>query len=259
LVDTLGLLLSVYVTSADVQERAGARFLLAGLKPLVPEREPYKTSSYTPPPWENLEVSDARLCDLLVLVDGATTDAYGTRYVVTAHQRNTAGEVHDPPAVCRLKAVEGLAGLGNLGEILGLKVRKRRRGECFVYGDVYAAQPGILHPGERLELPPIIDNRDIHRLAYLFRFLLGSRDYRLGFLERNRFSCQGVASFLVVIVVRDTYGLGRLSQQPFLFVGSRLLACYRRTLFLTGRGPLLGLTRQVSPSLCSAGQKGIRA
>ena len=37
LVDTLGLPLSVlYVTPADVQDRAGARFLLAGLGPLVP-------------------------------------------------------------------------------------------------------------------------------------------------------------------------------------------------------------------------------
>ncbi len=36
LVDTLGLLLSVYVTSADVQDRVGAQCLLAGLKPLLP-------------------------------------------------------------------------------------------------------------------------------------------------------------------------------------------------------------------------------
>jgi putative transposase len=36
LVDTLGLPLSVCVTSADVQDRTGARLLLAGLKPLVP-------------------------------------------------------------------------------------------------------------------------------------------------------------------------------------------------------------------------------
>jgi putative transposase len=36
LVDTLGLPLSVYVTPADVQDRAGARLLLAGLGPLVP-------------------------------------------------------------------------------------------------------------------------------------------------------------------------------------------------------------------------------
>ena len=36
LVDTLGLPLSVYVTPADVQDRAGARLLLAGLQPLVP-------------------------------------------------------------------------------------------------------------------------------------------------------------------------------------------------------------------------------
>jgi putative transposase len=36
LVDTLGLPLSIYVTSADVQDRTGARLLLAGLKPLVP-------------------------------------------------------------------------------------------------------------------------------------------------------------------------------------------------------------------------------
>jgi putative transposase len=36
LVDTLGLPLSVYVAPADVQDRAGARLLLAGLKPLVP-------------------------------------------------------------------------------------------------------------------------------------------------------------------------------------------------------------------------------
>src|SRR5215216_7359679 len=36
LVDTLGLPLSVYVTTADVQDRVGARRLLAVLKPLVP-------------------------------------------------------------------------------------------------------------------------------------------------------------------------------------------------------------------------------
>src|SRR5215207_2470561 len=36
LVDTLGLPLSVYVTPANVQDRLGARLLLAGLDPLVP-------------------------------------------------------------------------------------------------------------------------------------------------------------------------------------------------------------------------------
>src|SRR5919107_6184776 len=36
LVDTLGLPLSICVTPADVQDRAGARLLLAGLNPLVP-------------------------------------------------------------------------------------------------------------------------------------------------------------------------------------------------------------------------------
>jgi putative transposase len=36
LVDTLGLPLSMYVTSADVQDRVGARCLLAGLKALLP-------------------------------------------------------------------------------------------------------------------------------------------------------------------------------------------------------------------------------
>ena len=34
--DTLGLPLSVYVTPAEVQDRARARLLLAGLGPLVP-------------------------------------------------------------------------------------------------------------------------------------------------------------------------------------------------------------------------------
>lgn len=36
LVDTLGLPIAVYVSPADVQDRVGARYLLAGLKPLVP-------------------------------------------------------------------------------------------------------------------------------------------------------------------------------------------------------------------------------
>ena|SRR5215210_7750347 len=39
LVDTLGLPLSVYVTPANVQDRVGARCLLAGLKPLMPRYE----------------------------------------------------------------------------------------------------------------------------------------------------------------------------------------------------------------------------
>ena len=34
--DTLGLVLSVYVTSADLQDRGGAQGLLAGLKALLP-------------------------------------------------------------------------------------------------------------------------------------------------------------------------------------------------------------------------------
>jgi putative transposase len=37
LVDTLGLLLSVYVSPADVQDRGGAQGLLAGLKPHLPQ------------------------------------------------------------------------------------------------------------------------------------------------------------------------------------------------------------------------------
>ncbi len=36
LVDTLGLLLSVYVTSADLHDSRGARCLLAGLAPMLP-------------------------------------------------------------------------------------------------------------------------------------------------------------------------------------------------------------------------------
>ena len=36
MVDALGLVFSVYVTSADAQDRVGAQRLLAGLKPLLP-------------------------------------------------------------------------------------------------------------------------------------------------------------------------------------------------------------------------------
>lgn len=39
LVDPLGLVLSVYVTSVNTSDREGARRLLAGLKPLVPRLE----------------------------------------------------------------------------------------------------------------------------------------------------------------------------------------------------------------------------
>ena len=39
LVGTLGLPLSIYVTPADIQDRVGARLLLAGLKPLAPRLE----------------------------------------------------------------------------------------------------------------------------------------------------------------------------------------------------------------------------
>ena len=48
LVDTLGLPLSVYVTSADVQDRVGAQGLLAGLKPFVPRlRKIWADGAYT--------------------------------------------------------------------------------------------------------------------------------------------------------------------------------------------------------------------
>ena len=47
LVDTLGLPLSVYVTSADVQDRVGAQCLLAGLKPFVPRLKIWADGAYT--------------------------------------------------------------------------------------------------------------------------------------------------------------------------------------------------------------------
>src|SRR5919107_5470684 len=140
----------------------------------------------------------------------STVSADGARYVITAHQRNTAGEDHDSAAAGRVEAVEGLAGLRHICKVLR-RQQERGRGKGLVYSNLDTAQPGIFHPSERLELPSVIDNRDIHRLAYLLRFLLGRLDYRLGLLERNRFSCHGVASFLVVLVVRYTYGLWPVS------------------------------------------------
>jgi putative transposase len=47
LVDTLDLPLSVYVTSADVQDRGGAQYLLAGLKPFVPHLKIWADGAYT--------------------------------------------------------------------------------------------------------------------------------------------------------------------------------------------------------------------
>jgi putative transposase len=48
LVDTLGLLLSVYVSPADVQDRAGAQYLLAGLKALLPRlKKVWADGAYT--------------------------------------------------------------------------------------------------------------------------------------------------------------------------------------------------------------------
>src|SRR5215217_7536013 len=77
LVDTLGLPLSVYVTSADVQDRGGAQCLLAGLKPFVPRlKKIWADGAYT---GEKL----ARWCeeqgrwDLEIVERSSSTDTEG--------------------------------------------------------------------------------------------------------------------------------------------------------------------------------------
>lgn len=46
--DTLGLPLSVYVTSADVQDRVGAQYLLSGIKELLPHlKKVWADEAYT--------------------------------------------------------------------------------------------------------------------------------------------------------------------------------------------------------------------
>ena len=75
--DTLGLPLSVYVTSADVQDRGGAQCLLAGLKPFVPRlKKIWADGAYT---GEKL----ARWCeeqgrwDLEIVERSSSTDTEG--------------------------------------------------------------------------------------------------------------------------------------------------------------------------------------
>ncbi len=55
MVDTLGLPLSVYITPANVQDRVGARLLLAGLAPLVPRLDESRRN------WLNPEGADEAL------------------------------------------------------------------------------------------------------------------------------------------------------------------------------------------------------
>src|SRR5215216_2915975 len=147
--------------------------------------DPYKTGSYTPPPWKNLESSDPRLGDLLVLVDGTAAHAYSPGYFSVAHQRDTAGEVDDPTVVGRLEAVERLPRLRHPGEVLG-RHKERGRGEGLVYGDVYATEPGVFHARERLQVPPVVHDRDVHGLPDLPGLLHGGLDHRLGLLEQDR-------------------------------------------------------------------------
>jgi putative transposase len=61
LVDTLGLPLSVYVSPADIQDRAGARLLLAGLKPFLPRLKKI---------WADGAYSGEKLADRLEARDG---------------------------------------------------------------------------------------------------------------------------------------------------------------------------------------------
>ena len=123
--------------------------------------------------------------ELLVLVDGTAAHAYGAGDLVAAHQHDSAREDDDPAVVGRLEAVERLSRLRHLCQV-PCRHLERGRGESLVNRDVYAAQPGVFHTRESLQVPAVVHDSDVHGLADLLRLLHGSLDDLLYLLEQDR-------------------------------------------------------------------------
>ena len=82
LVDTLGLLLSVYVSPADIQDRAGAQCLMAGLKALLPSlKKIWSDGAYT---GEKLAGWLEEQCEWELEIAKRSADTEG--FVVLAHR-----------------------------------------------------------------------------------------------------------------------------------------------------------------------------
>ena len=120
--------------------------------------------------------------DGVVLFAAAAGDADGADDLVAAFEGDASGEDHDAAVVGDVDAVEVSAGLGELGEGLGVDV-EGAGGEGLVDGDVDAAKPGTGHAGEGKEVSAGADDGNVHGLAEGSGFFLGGGDDLAGFFE----------------------------------------------------------------------------
>jgi hypothetical protein len=122
----------------------------------------------------------------LILLPGATAYADAAHHLVTALERNAAGEDHHASVIRSVNAKELIAGLAMRGEILGSNI-EGASGPRLVLRDVDTADPRLIHTDVRYQVPAGIHYGNVHGLADLRRFLFGGGDDSSCVCEGNHY------------------------------------------------------------------------
>src|ERR1700761_3074595 len=128
-----------------------------------------------------------RFGDGMILVAGTATDSDGTDDLTVSLERDAPGEDHDLSIVGSVDAEELSAGL-RVGRQIFRRNVEGAGCECLLDGDVDAAQPGVVHTHVRDEVSTLVRDRDVHRLADLFRLLFSGCNDSSGIVKSNHVS-----------------------------------------------------------------------
>lgn len=120
----------------------------------------------------------------MILLAAAAAYADGSHHLAAFFQRHATGKDHDAAVVRNMDSIKIFARRGVLGKVFRRDIESPG-GECFVDGDIDAAQPGPIHAREGEQVAPFIGDGDVHRLANFRRFRLGGFNYLFCMCKRH--------------------------------------------------------------------------
>ena len=132
--------------------------------------------------WYCSERSGACLSYCLILLAGASTHADRTYNLSVVLERYSPSENHDTSGIGGVDSKELATGLGVLRQVLGCDVERARRVR-FVDRNIYAADPGTVHPHVCDEVCAFVHNSNVHGLSDFRGLFLRGRNYPSSVVE----------------------------------------------------------------------------
>jgi len=219
--------------------------------------------------WYCSERSGACLGYCMVLLAGASANADRTYNLSAALERYSPGENHDTSGIRDMDSKKLATGLGVFRQILCCDVESARR-VCFVNRNIYAADPGAVHPHVCNEICAFVHNRNVHGLPNFRGLFLRGRNYPSSVVEGDhrvyceayctsvkRGGSQGAETELNQIdgggALESGCRIGKTSG-PELGTGGRVTR-HSETALMVGKRPFQKMTRLL-PSCGKQGRRG---